>query len=122
MRIKCLTSGNIVSHSEVVFEDIPHTRYGTDREQVRRIPPQFKVFGCILVAVLRKLCRFEGKGKFIFPGGTSYYVGEMKDGMSVAAFRTQDMPCYRFHGEGTIFFPDQGKYVAKWDNGRVVEV
>jgi hypothetical protein len=26
----------------------------------------------------------------------------------------------QFHGEGTLYFPGLGRYVAVWDSGRVV--
>eukprot|EP00164_Ancoracysta_twista_P002477 GFYU01003288.1.p2 GENE.GFYU01003288.1~~GFYU01003288.1.p2 ORF type:complete len:155 (-),score=41.94 GFYU01003288.1:430-894(-) len=47
-----------------------------------------------------------GKGKYTMPNGT-VYEGEIVDGM--------------FHGDGTLYFPEFGKYVAKWERGKALE-
>ena len=57
----------------------------------------------------------QGKGEFTFPNNVKY-VGEFDKG--------------EFHGEGTLIYPNgvsfnlfdiQGKYVAKWDRGKLIE-
>ncbi|XP_020366152.2 MORN repeat-containing protein 5 [Rhincodon typus] len=50
--------------------------------------------------------RMEGKGVYTLPTETRYE-GGMKDGM--------------FHGYGTLYFPNGGKYVATWDRGAVIQ-
>jgi len=51
--------------------------------------------------------RFEPSGKYNFSTGTSYE-GELKDGM--------------FHGKGTLFFENGGKYEANWVDGIATDV
>jgi hypothetical protein len=51
--------------------------------------------------------RLEGSGKYTFPTETKYE-GELKDG--------------KFHGQGTLYFPNGSKYVASWEHGIAVEV
>ncbi len=53
------------------------------------------------------MTRFEGKGKYDFSTGTSYK-GELKDGM--------------FHGNGTLYFENGGKYEATWIDGIAIDV
>ena len=51
--------------------------------------------------------RFEPSGKYNFSTGTSYE-GELKDGM--------------FHGKGTLYFENGGKYEANWIDGIATDV
>ncbi|CAI8022827.1 MORN repeat-containing protein 5 [Geodia barretti] len=47
----------------------------------------------------------EGRAEYVFPSGTKY-IGNMEDGM--------------FHGRGTLYFPNGGKFEAEWERGRAV--
>uniref|UniRef100_A0A7S3EPL6 MORN repeat-containing protein 5 n=1 Tax=Haptolina ericina TaxID=156174 RepID=A0A7S3EPL6_9EUKA len=53
----------------------------------------------------RKNGRMEGYATYTFPSGT-IYTGQFLDG--------------EFHGEGTLQFPDSGKYEATWRHGKAV--
>ena len=57
---------------------------------------------------------YQGKGVFYFPNGVKY------DGEFVKG---------EFHGEGTLIYPNgvssfkpaQGRYVAKWERGKMID-
>jgi hypothetical protein len=55
----------------------------------------------------KSLKRFGPNGKYNFSTGTSYE-GELKDGM--------------FHGKGTLYFENGGKYEANWVDGIATDV
>ncbi|KAA6382015.1 MAG: putative radial spoke head 1 [Streblomastix strix] len=50
--------------------------------------------------------QMEGKGKYTFPNG-NVYIGDFEDGM--------------FHGIGTLHIVEKGKFVGRWDRGRIVD-
>jgi len=54
----------------------------------------------------KKLSWEEGFGKHKFPNGV-VYEGNFNKG--------------EFHGEGTLIYPNGGRYVAKWDRGKLIE-
>ncbi|KAK2951960.1 putative radial spoke head 1 [Blattamonas nauphoetae] len=54
----------------------------------------------------RGVVKMEGQGKFTFPNG-DVYDGNFEDGM--------------FHGNGTLYISEKGKFVGRWDRGRVID-